>query len=777
MPRNGPPGERNSGSPTAQRGAADFVLLSACALAIAFLLWGVFGPVTGPPVSVSQLPALDPAEPALAGDGFVENGAYTTTPPPSIRGFLPLYGSWLHTDASLGRVHTAWDPAVSKFYIFVAGYPNHVGNELFAEVSNGSASYIKYPILFYDSPGESWRLVSISLAEFPAATKFRIVGVDGSAALGGWLGFSPPFRIEPDNAYLLRQLLLVFLTAVAAMLFFLAPGFLLRQRRPVAFIWVPFAGLMLLALGGLLAWIAPHRASPAWISRITLLALVLYAAYRFWRVPIVHYTDPLERRALLVIALVVAIGTAKATYSLGPSGELFRGTISRTLEVGGVSDSRLSYHVVQLIAFQKKPFSDFGKFLYRSYGSWNFSHRGALASLTAAPIVLSGPVEVSAVMPAQNWTLFDPEGFAAYRIAMIVIAACGLLSVFGLARLFMPDDWAFLAFLVTVSAPFVVHEVYFTWPKLEAASFILLGAYLVLRGRYFLAGLAAGLGYLCHPSALLGVPSLAGLAILVAPSASAPSLLRKASIWTRQLAAMLAGVAVCLVIWWLVNRKHYSQGQFLQYIRAADGPFLSLAHWSKDRFDLFCNTVIPLYVFLFHSDRPGLNSVEGPSPAVVHFSFQYWDAIPFGAGLAYFFCLVRQLYISWSKTRAWLLLVFVLPLLIYTVYWGSDNTGMLRTGLHPWFLGLLIASVVVWYRFQSSSQRFWKLASWALLSRVIGLVFILLVPPIAAHRTLYEGRFALSDIVCILVMLAGAIGLSVYTFVWSERLRKKQTCS
>jgi hypothetical protein len=762
MPPNAPAVARSSRS--------NILLLGACAAAFVFLICGLFGPLRRPPLPVTALAPLDSASPSLSGSGFAENSVYPTTPHPALRGSLPLFGSWLQTDASTGRVETPWYPTAPSFNIFVAGYPNHPGNALYAEVSTGAPPYRIVPILFYDTPGESWRLTSVSLDQIPHAVKFRIVAIDGSTIGGGWLGFSPPFDIGTDTLYLLRQVFFVFLTAVAAPLFLLAPGLLLRQKRPLAWIWIPFTGLLVLALIGLLAWIAPHSLKPTWIAKAALWALLLYAAYRFRRVPLPLYTDRLERRSLLIVALLIAIGTAKATYSLGPAGELFRGTMSRTLEVGGVSDSRLSFHVIQLIAFQQKPFSDLGKTLYRSYGGWNFSHRGALVSLAAAPILLAGPEKISAAMPAGNWTVFDPEGYAAYRIVMIAIAACCLLSAFGLARSFLPGDWAFLAFLVTVSAPFTVHEVYFTWPKLEDAAFVLLAAFFVLRRRCFLAGFAAGLGYVCHPSALLAVPSLAGMAVLL-PSA-APSFATKVFLWSKRLAAMAAGLLIWLAFWWLVNRRHYSQGQFLLYIRGADGPFLSLAHWLKDRFDLFCNTMIPLWVFLFHSGRPGLNAVDAPSPAIVHFNFQYWDALPFGAGLVYFFGLLRQFYVSWLRARAWLLLVFVFPLLIYTCYWGGDNTGMLRTGLHPWFLGLMIASVVVWFKFQSHARRFWIFANWALLLRAAGLLFILLVPPIAAHHALVERRFALSDIACVLVMLTAAAALCIYIFRFAETLRR-----
>lgn len=654
---------------------------------------------------------------------------------------------------------------------FVAGYPNHGGIQFYAEVTDLRSNY-RVPILTSTNPGETWLLVKLPLA---AMAKFRIVAIDRSAGNGGWIGFSLPFEIQTNNYDPLRQLSAVFLTAAAAIFFFLAPGLLLRQRRPFHAIWIVFPGILGLAVIGLIAWTAPHALAPAWISRVALCLFALYATYRLWRVPLTRYTDVFERRVLLIVIALAAIGTAKASYSIGLSGELFRSTISRTSEVGGVSDSGLSYHVVQLIAFQRKPFSELGKKLYAHYGAWNFSDRGALAPLAVAPILLSGPVRISPEMPNKAWTVFDPEGYADYRIVMIVLAACSLLPAFGLARLFLSSEWALLAFLVTVSAPFTVHEVYFTWPKLLGASFILLAAYLIFRGRYLLAGLAAGLGYLTHPSALFGVASLLGLAIALTQPATTPlrSLMRNASVWLPRVASVLSGAAMCMFIWFLCNRKHNSQGQFLLYFLQADGPGINFGHWFKHRFDSFCNTVVPLNVFLLHSDRPGVNAIGEKSSAVVHFNFQYWDAIPFGAGLLYFFCLARQSYIAWFKGRGYLLLVFVLPFFLYTVYWGSDNTGMLRTGLHPWFLGLLIASTFVWYKFQSRAQTLWRFASWALLSRVAGLSFILLIAPMWSQHQLYERRFAATDLMCVFVMLAGSVFLAVHTFRWSERLRRQ----
>lgn len=759
--------------------AADRIAIGFSLAALIFLICGALGPVKREDLRVSQPALVDRSEPSLSGTGFALNAVYTTTAPPSIEGALNLYGSWLGTDTSLGAVHTAWYQVVPQFHVFVAGFPNRPGNQLLVEVATKTARVVRIPLSQDRDPAESWFLNSVPLLrQVPNATRFRIVAVDGSAAWGGWLGFSQPFLVpHPDNPYLCKQLLLVALATAACLLVFISPGLLLRQellrlnRRPLAFIWIPAPGLIGLAVLGLVAWLGPRHFGPRPISQLGLALLVLFAAYRFIRVPLSTYTTPIERRVLLIAAVLAVIAVAKATYSVGPAGELFQNTISRTLEVGDRSDSRLSYHAVQLIALRSRPFSELGKFLYSSYGVFNFSHRGALPALAASPLVLASPVRVPPVMPDQPWTIFDPEGFSAYRIAMIAIACASLLTVFGIARLFLSEEWALLAFLVTVTAPFVVHEIYFTWPKLESASFVLLAAYLVLRSRYFLGGLTLGVGYLCHPLALLSVPALAGLVVL--SDKRQASAIHRMYRWCLDSVLILAGLAVWILLWRHANGRHFAQGEFLSFFSQANGPAISVGHWLSERFESLCNTLVPLYLFIFHRKDPSINLVRGLSPAPIQFCFQYWTGVPFGSGIAYFCCLISLIYIAFLKARSWLILVFAIPLLFFTVYWGGASSGMLREGLHPWFLGLMIFSVVVWKKFSAQSRRLWKICNWALAFRGLEISAMLLLPAVWSQHELVRSRFALSDIVALIVMLAGTLWLCFYMFKCAEDLRKR----
>ena len=65
--------------------------------------------------------------------------------------------------------------------------------------------------------------------------------------------------------------------------------------------------------------------------------------------------------------------------------------------------------------------------------------------------------------------------------------------------------------ILGAATPFLMDELIFTWPKLLAASMVLLAALAIVERRAFLSGLFVGIGYLMHPSALL---ALAGIGLL-----------------------------------------------------------------------------------------------------------------------------------------------------------------------------------------------------------------------------------------------------------------------
>jgi hypothetical protein len=117
------------------------------------------------------------------------------------------------------------------------------------------------------------------------------------------------------------------------------------------------------------------------------------------------------------------------------------------------------------------------------------------------------------VIGTPAWTPFDAQGFMAYRLAMMTFASTSFLSVWALTRRLAGERAAWLAVLLGVTTPFLVHEIWFTWPKLLAASFVLMAALRLLDRRWISAGVFVGVGYLVHPLVLLSIPALLLLAL------------------------------------------------------------------------------------------------------------------------------------------------------------------------------------------------------------------------------------------------------------------------
>ncbi len=758
------------------RGWGDLVCLCLCFLSFAFLLAGKLIPPVRSGFRLTPLMPSVGGSASISGSGFAADAVYPETLKPITRGAIKFYGSWIGSDASTGSAHSAWYDVKPESYIYVAGYPNHPGLKLLLETFSGSPRSTSSLLTLKSDPGLHWELLKLPFRNISSPAKFRIVADDQSKTSGGWIGFSTPF-VSPvaESPQLVRQLLFVLLATSAAIVMLVSPGLLLRDihfRRSgklLPFIWIPVAGFLGCGLLGLVSWTGPSWASGKLISTTAIFALCVYLAHRLIRSSIYTCTSQAERRALLIFIVLTAVAVAKAIYSVGPVGELYRDTVSRTLQVGDRSDSRISFHVVQLIALRERPYHALAQ---RFFNPWNFSSRGPLAGLAASPLVLTSGVHVPTSFPDQPWMVFDPEGFMAYRIAMIVMATSCLLMVFGLSAALMPEQWALLAFLVTITSPFVIHEIYFTWPKLEAASFVLFAAYLLLRLQSFGGGLALGVGYLCHPSALLSVPALLGL-IPFAKLRDFENLSakRKLLTWTLSSIFLFLGLALWMALWRLVNRHHFDQGGFLSYVSQADQMIPNAGNWVKSRLDSLLNTIVPLNLFLFHRNHPAVNSVDGPSPPVVSFFFQDWTSLPFGIGLAYFFCLLRLGYLALKKAPGLTLLLYVVPLVIFTIYWGAASTGMLREGLHAWFLSVTIGSILVLEKFADSDHLFFRLVSWALLFRIVELLCMLLLPSIWTEHRWLRPEFRLSDLVALFIMFAGTAWLVRFTFLQSEALR------
>jgi hypothetical protein len=611
-----------------------------------------------------------------------------------------------------------------------------------------------------------------------------LLGLWGLAVLACFLGFAlrPPAGGHRDVAQQALDLVRVAATVALAIVLVLGPGLALRvchRPRHLALGFVPLPGLGLLVVTGCVAWALSKEIHPRVVCTVLLAPVFVWLLVCIVRVGPEEVLTPEERRVLLIVAAVLGIAVGRSVWSLGPLGELYAGTNFRTLEVGDRSDSRVPFGVVQLVAHGHSPFGSLARGYFQGY---SFSYRGPLSGIASTPVVLlsGGRPPIGAASP---WSPVDSQGFMSYRLAMMTFASTAFLSLWTLTRSLGGERAARLALLLAATTPFLVHETWFTWPKLLAASLVLLAAVTLIHGRFLEAGLLVGVGYLVHPLALLSVPALGLLALWPLAGAS----VRRPRVEATLL--MLGAVAVCLIGWRLANGSHYTQSGFLDYltqagtantlhatlIRALGGhpPPVTPSDWLSDRLVSVGNTLVPLRLFLFSAQDQGVNSASqacfpfcsGGSPGIVHFFFQYWTGVPFGMAIVFFPLLLQSV---WRAARRWMWAVtatVIVPFVVFAVYWGGASTGLLREGLHVWVFTLLVVVALEQQRERFAWLR--KAPLRALLAlRSAEVLLVAMLPTLVTRHRLYQRQFRLSDIVAVAVMVALSGWLGI--LVWRE---------
>lgn len=591
--------------------------------------------------------------------------------------------------------------------------------------------------------------------------RLALYAVWGLAALGCLLGVlaAPTEGLHAGKGAELVDLLRVLTTVALTVTLLFGPGLLWRaadRERSPALGFLSLPGLALMIVTGIGAWalggaIDPKTACFAVFAPVLGLMLGCLIATGDQ-----DLLEPDEHWALLIVGCALGFAVGRVLWSGGPTGELYAGGISRTFEVGGRSDSRISYIIPQLVATHNSPYSSLATAFYTPN---NFSTRGPLAGLASSPIVLMSGARPPAALPEYPWQPFDPMGFQAYRLAMMTFACTAFLSLWELVRRLGGERAARLGLLIAVTTPFLVHEVWFTWPKLFDASFVLLAGLCIVERKPFRSGLLLGIGYLVHPSALVMVSGLALLALWPLRGAN----------WKRpDLKALLllaVGLGISLLGWRLLNGSHYAQNGFTEYLAQAGGEaHPALGHWLAYRADSIANTLVPMMLPLFSAHSYWINSIYAPSPFIIHFYFQYWDGVPFGMAIVFFPWLVMSL---WRAFRRWpwpFLAAVVAPFLAFTVYWGASQTGMLREGLQPWAL-ILVVVVTVQQRYAGFPWLRSRLVRTILSLRTVEMLGMALVPALATQGVVVSADWGLTDVVALATMFGFAAVLAWQ--VWS----------
>jgi hypothetical protein len=564
------------------------------------------------------------------------------------------------------------------------------------------------------------------------------------------LGFTRP----PGSGTGAGALVRFGLTMCAAVTLIVGPGFALAKlRRRAPGEWLGFSmlpGIGLLATTGLVAWLLGGRIRPELTCAVVAVAVAASVAAAAWTGTAIY--DHWDRRAIVVAGLLFLLAAGRGLYSVDPIGDLYRGTVSQTNDASR-PDSRIPFHVVQLIANGIVPWTAVGEQNFKPY---DFSSRGPLAGLAAAPVVLLAGAAPDLSPDFQTWQPFDRQGFMAYRLGMEGLAAFSLLLLYGLARRLLGAPNAVFCLLFAVLTPFIVHETFFTWPKLLAGTLVIAGAHALIRGWAFPAGLLAGAAYLAHPLALFAVPTL----LLLLLTRLTPAERRRWLTRGGDAAGLIVGVGLWLIAWRLVNGRSYTQGGFLTYL-TGPGP---LQHWLAFRIDSIVSTLVPLWSAATHAPDPFYDSLQGkPVPTSVLVAINYSCALPMAVGLLFSPLFLIAMWRAFRQ-KPWLFTaVAMIPLLSFWIYFGASSTGLIREGLQPWFLTLLL--LYAWIRPTLRDRWSWWPRSERplLLIRPIECLFVLIGPSILTNRVII-GR--LTDVPALAAIVFGVGCLAWMT--WQE---------
>ncbi len=754
-------------------------LLAAALLGLAQLPVGLLAPPGRPGLrAYPPLVARGGLEVYPVHQGFVPNGVYPATTPDSAYPGIEKFGSWLGGNESTGRLETPWFRPGGAFELLVAGYPSTHGNSVTLELRRpgdeppGGATTRR--TLEFDDAHERWVWQHVRLRAEESAgglTEARLVAVDAGTGPAGWLGVSAPFHEGRHTLTWSLEVLGRFALAVGAAVTALAGAGLawrwqVRARcggeEPggwASLAFVPLPGAAWLVGTALLAWRLAPGVNPAWVSAVGLAPLFGFCAGVFARAPGRTLASATEWRVLGVAGLVLAVALTKASVSVGPAGELYGGTVSRTLEVGGRSDSRIAFHTVQLVAHGTPPFSPVGR---GYFAPWGFSSRGPLLALASAPLVLATGAQVPVTMPDQPWLPFDPEGFTAYRLAMMALGAAALLPLFAAAGALLGGDQRGLrAVALAALTPFVVHEVWFTWGKLPTAGCLAAAVYGLANRRFGAAGACVAVGYLCHPLALLYLPFLGLGALWRAATAGEGDPLRRGG---RALAAgvrFVVPVGLALGFWRWVGRGEDGQGQgfFLNYLFGpSTWQAFDFGVWARHRGESLLNTLFPGWLFFVNSGEPEMNALDHPSPPVVRWFFLYWNTLPFGLGIVGFWTLCRR----WGQVARARPGVFALagvaPFALFAIYWGAAATGLMREGLHPWVLSLLVLAAA------AATGTGKGVGPWLLAGRGVEVLALAWLPTLRTSPLLPRPAYAWVDGTMLALNLAALAALTVACF-------------
>lgn len=531
---------------------------------------------------------------------------------------------------------------------------------------------------------------SIELAE--EVSEFRIL-IDPKIKSNEYFYYSRPFT---TNYHFLETIYLILSSFILISFSILGFGFVFYFKINKGSFYrkiylIPTAGILFFILFGIFNWFI--QLEPV-INEINPLKFffILFLVYIYLsgiQLKICTRLNKSHLKLILIFIFISLIAISRSFISLDLPGVLFKDTISKTLEVGNRSDSRISYHVAQLITLKiplNTPETD------TNFLPYKFNSRGPFVGIISAIFIQLQNHILEIGQPQEIWRPFDSRGFSTYRITAIILAALSIFYIFSFLKKFVSDKLNFVIIFILCSSPFFIHELYFTWPKIISTSFVILSFELVLANSFLLSGIVLSLSYLFHPMSILSFPIFFFWIPIQLSNYNVKNILEylKNLFKKNTILKFLEfsfGLVIIFLIWLYINNGKLAQSSFLNYFFESDGVPVNLMNWLKGRTNSTLNSFIPFFGVFFDKYNRSTNSIFDFSSDVVRVNFMYWCNFTAGIGLVNFFIFLRFL-----KIKNYIFTVFILlPTIFLLIYWGNSTSGILRESGHVIFLSLYIA--------------------------------------------------------------------------------------
>lgn len=373
------------------------------------------------------------------GGGWYPGEPFVTARP------VRAWGTWNGSDANTGSLTLGPFPAPSRLYFGLGGYPTQGNIRIYVE-NSGTRERIR---IEHPDVGERWRMVSWQPPPNWKNASLKLVVIDNSQVLGGWVAITEPIQggRTDGTAALWTSLAAWSVNGLLLGLLWFAAVRILVARTTLAAHWIPLVAAGAVAVAGYLAfWLyfAHTRVGQTFAS-----ALLLASAIAVWRTGRGQATSPEiahpGRLAVLIgvfyLALLLLFPTSLTFHQL--AANRFRDTLPADNVLPHLTSARLFA----------------GESLKIADADWLSSDR---------PPLQSGWQLLT--WPATSLLNLEPEaasGTAAIWLQLTWIAAAyGMLRTLGIS----PRRTTAWIAVLAASGFFLQHTVY-TWPKLAAGAF------------------------------------------------------------------------------------------------------------------------------------------------------------------------------------------------------------------------------------------------------------------------------------------------------------------